>query len=66
MSVGQHLRNVRTAAVLSRAEAARRARVPTSTLRNWEKDRGVPPRSAFRASSAQRNATPHFLRKFRA
>jgi transcriptional regulator with XRE-family HTH domain len=43
MSFGQHLRNLRTAAGLSRAEAARRARVPASTVRNWENDRGFPP-----------------------
>jgi transcriptional regulator with XRE-family HTH domain len=42
MSFGQHLRTLRTAAGLSRAEAARRARVPASTLRNWENDRGFP------------------------
>jgi transcriptional regulator with XRE-family HTH domain len=42
MSLGQHLRTLRTAASLSRAELARRARVPASTLRGWENDRGFP------------------------
>jgi transcriptional regulator with XRE-family HTH domain len=42
MSFGRHLRALREEAGLSRAEAARRARVPTSTLRNWEADRGMP------------------------
>jgi DNA-binding transcriptional regulator YiaG len=36
MSFGQHLRALREAADLSRAELARRAVVPASTLRNWE------------------------------
>jgi transcriptional regulator with XRE-family HTH domain len=48
MSFGQHLRCLRTAARLSHAEAARRACVPTSTLRNWENDRDFPPLPAFR------------------
>jgi transcriptional regulator with XRE-family HTH domain len=47
MSFGQHLRGLRTAARLSRAEAARRARVPASTLRNWENDRGFPTLAAL-------------------
>jgi transcriptional regulator with XRE-family HTH domain len=42
MSFGSHLRALREAAGLSRAEAARRAGVPVSTLRNWEADRGMP------------------------
>ena len=42
MSFGQHLGRLREAAGLSRAELARRARVPVSTLRNWEADRGFP------------------------
>ena len=42
MSFGRHLRALREGAGLSRAEAARRARVPASTLRDWENDRGFP------------------------
>jgi transcriptional regulator with XRE-family HTH domain len=42
MSFGQHLRSLREGAGLSRPELARRARVPVSTLRNWEGDRGFP------------------------
>ena len=42
MSFGSHLRALREQAGLSRAEAARRAGVPVSTLRNWEGDRGFP------------------------
>jgi transcriptional regulator with XRE-family HTH domain len=46
MSFGRHLRALREQTGLSRAELARRARVPVSTLRNWEADRGFPtPRS---------------------
>jgi transcriptional regulator with XRE-family HTH domain len=47
MSFGQHLRTLCTTAGLSRAEAARRARVPASTLRGWENDRGFPPLPAL-------------------
>jgi hypothetical protein len=36
MSFGQHLRTLRDAAGLSRAELARRAGVPAGTLRNWK------------------------------
>jgi transcriptional regulator with XRE-family HTH domain len=46
MSFGQHLRRLREAAGLSRAELARRAGVPASTLRGWEGDRGFPGASA--------------------
>jgi transcriptional regulator with XRE-family HTH domain len=42
MSFGQHLRSLREAAGLSRAELARRAGVPASILRNREGDRGMP------------------------
>jgi putative transcriptional regulator len=42
VSFGQHLRGLREEAGLSRAERARRAAVPVSTLRNWENDRGFP------------------------
>jgi HTH-type transcriptional regulator, cell division transcriptional repressor len=42
MSFGLHLRGLREAAGLSRAELARKAGVPISTLRNWEGDRGFP------------------------
>jgi transcriptional regulator with XRE-family HTH domain len=42
MSFGQHLRALREGAGLSRAELARRAGLPVSTLRNWEGDRGFP------------------------
>jgi transcriptional regulator with XRE-family HTH domain len=47
MSFGQHLRTLRSATGLSRAEAARRARVPASTLRGWEHDRGFPHMAAL-------------------
>jgi len=39
---GEHLRRLREVAGLSRAELARRAGVPVSTLRGWEGDRGMP------------------------
>jgi putative transcriptional regulator len=42
MSFGQHLRGLRDEAGLSRAELARRADVPVTTLRNWENGRGFP------------------------
>jgi transcriptional regulator with XRE-family HTH domain len=42
MSFGQHLRRLREGAGLSRAELARQAGVPASTLRNWESGRGFP------------------------
>ena len=42
MSLGRHLRGLREADGLSRAELARQAGVPVSTLRNWEGDRGFP------------------------
>ena len=47
MSYGGHLRTLRGEAGLSRAELARRARVPVGTLRNWENDRGFPGAPAF-------------------
>jgi transcriptional regulator with XRE-family HTH domain len=40
MSFGGHLRALRGEAGLSRAEAARRAGIPASTVRRWENDRG--------------------------
>jgi transcriptional regulator with XRE-family HTH domain len=42
MSFGEHLRRLREGADLSRAELARTAGVPVSTLRGWEGDRGFP------------------------
>jgi transcriptional regulator with XRE-family HTH domain len=42
MSFGHNLRTLREAAGLSRAELARRAVIPASTLRNWEANRGFP------------------------
>jgi transcriptional regulator with XRE-family HTH domain len=42
MSFGGHMRELREEAGLSRPELARRAKVPVSTLRNWEGDRGFP------------------------
>ena len=47
MSFGGHLRTLRGEARLSRAELARRAGVPVSTLRNWEYNRGFPGVSAL-------------------
>jgi transcriptional regulator with XRE-family HTH domain len=48
MSFGTHLRALRESAGLSRAELARQAGVPLSTLRNWEGDRGFPGLPALR------------------
>ena len=42
MSFGGHLRALRGAAKLYRAELARQAGAPVSTLRHWENDRGFP------------------------
>jgi DNA-binding XRE family transcriptional regulator len=42
MGFGHHLRGLREAARLSRAELARRAGISASTLRSWEGDRGFP------------------------
>jgi transcriptional regulator with XRE-family HTH domain len=42
MSFGGHLRALREAAALSRADQGRRVGVPVSTLRNWEVDPGMP------------------------
>jgi transcriptional regulator with XRE-family HTH domain len=42
MSFGQHMRTMQESIGLSRAELARRAKVPLSTLRGWEGDRGGP------------------------
>jgi putative transcriptional regulator len=42
MSFGRHLRGLREEAGLSRADLARRAGVPGSTLQHWENDRGFP------------------------
>ena len=47
MSFGGHLRALRGKAGLSRAELARRAGVPVSTLRHWENGRGFPGVPAF-------------------
>ena len=47
MTFGGHLRSLRELAGLSRAEVARQAGVPLSTLRNWESDRGFPSMAAF-------------------
>ena len=47
MSFGGHLRTLRGEARLSRAELARRAGLPVSTLRDWENDRGFPGVPAF-------------------
>jgi transcriptional regulator with XRE-family HTH domain len=52
-SFGHHLRTLREAAGLSRAALARRAVVPTSTLRNWQADRGFPgPAAGLRLAEA--------------
>jgi transcriptional regulator with XRE-family HTH domain len=42
MAFGEHLRKLRERAGLSRAELARRAGLPASTLRGWEGNRGFP------------------------
>jgi transcriptional regulator with XRE-family HTH domain len=42
MSFGGHLRALRDEACLSRAELARRAGVPASTLRDWENGQASP------------------------
>jgi transcriptional regulator with XRE-family HTH domain len=61
MSFGSHLRALREAAGLSRAEAARRAGVPVSTLRNWEADRGMPSMArALQLARALGVAMEHF------
>ena len=53
MSFGGHLRTLRREARLSRAELARRAGVPVSTLRNWENNRGFPgPAACLRLAEA--------------
>jgi transcriptional regulator with XRE-family HTH domain len=52
MSFGQHLRTLRAEAGLSRAELARWANVPVSTLRNWENDRGFPGLAFLRLAEA--------------
>jgi transcriptional regulator with XRE-family HTH domain len=53
MSFGGHLRALRDQAGLSRAEPARRAGVPVSTLRGWESDRGLPgPATGLRLTEA--------------
>jgi transcriptional regulator with XRE-family HTH domain len=57
MSFGEHLRGLRDAAGLSRAELARRAGVPASTLRGWEGDRGFPGIAALRGLAASLNVT---------
>jgi transcriptional regulator with XRE-family HTH domain len=52
MSFGQHLQALRAEAGLSRAELARRASVPASTLRNWEGNRGFPGPAFLRLAAA--------------
>jgi len=47
MSCGGHLRTLRQEAGVSRAELARRAGVPVSTLRHWENGRGFPTAPVF-------------------
>jgi transcriptional regulator with XRE-family HTH domain len=47
MRCGRHMRALRGEAGLSRAELARRAGIPASTLRHWEHDRGFPGVPAF-------------------
>jgi transcriptional regulator with XRE-family HTH domain len=52
MSFGQHLRTLRAEAGPSRAELARRASVPVSTLRHWESDQGFPGLAFLRLAEA--------------
>jgi transcriptional regulator with XRE-family HTH domain len=52
MSFGGHLRALRAEAGLSRAELARRAGVPASTLRHWENDGGFPGPAFLRLTAA--------------
>ena len=53
MSFGGHLRALREKAGLSRAELARSAGVPITTLRNWENDPGFPdPAACLRLAEA--------------
>jgi transcriptional regulator with XRE-family HTH domain len=47
VSFGRHLRGLREGAGLTRAELARQASVPASTLRGWEGDRGFPSLAAL-------------------
>jgi transcriptional regulator with XRE-family HTH domain len=61
MSFGQHLRGLREGARLSRAELARRAAVPASTLRGWENDRGFPGVRPYLRLAAALGVTPERL-----
>jgi len=47
MSFGEHLRGLREEAGISQAALARQAKIPVSTLGNWERDRGFPSAGAF-------------------
>jgi transcriptional regulator with XRE-family HTH domain len=61
MSFGQHLRHLRDAAGLPRAELARRAAVPASTLRGWENDQGFPGVRPYLRLVAALGVTPERL-----
>jgi transcriptional regulator with XRE-family HTH domain len=47
MSFAGHVQTLREEAGRDRPELARRARLPVSTMRNWENDWGFPPLPAL-------------------
>jgi transcriptional regulator with XRE-family HTH domain len=55
------LQTLRAEAGLSRAELARRASIPASTLRGWEGDRGFPGAPAFLRLAAALGVPPERL-----
>jgi transcriptional regulator with XRE-family HTH domain len=61
MSFGQHLRGVREEAGLTQAALARKAKIPASTLGNWERDRGFPSAGAFLRLAEALGVSPEHL-----